>query len=135
MTNWIIGHTERFKAAVTERSISNWTSFFGTSDIGYFFVEEEVRGVPLERSQHYVENSRITYVHNVKTPVLIIHSEEDYRCPIQQGEQLFVSLKKLRKETKMLRFPEENHELSRSGKPNHRTERLSQINGWFKKHL
>jgi len=135
MTNWIIGHTERFKAAVTERSISNWTSFFGTSDFGYFFAEEEVGGVPLERSQHYVENSPITYVHNVKTPVLIIHSEEDYRCPIEQGEQLFVSLKKLRKETKMLRFPEENHELSRSGKPNHRTERLSQINGWLKKHL
>ena len=135
MTNWIIGHTDRFKAAVTERSISNWTSFFGTSDIGYFFAEEEVGGVPWERFQHYVENSPITYVHNVKTPVLIIHSEEDYRCPIEQGEQLFVSLKKLRKETMMLRFPEENHELSRSGKPNHRTERLSQISGWFKKHL
>jgi dipeptidyl aminopeptidase/acylaminoacyl peptidase len=135
MTNWIIGHTTRFKAAITERSISNWTSFFGTSDIGYFFAQEEVGGVPWERLQHYIENSPITHVHNVKTPVLIIHSEEDYRCPIEQGEQLFVSLKKLGREATMLRFPEENHELSRSGKPNHRTERLDHIIKWFKHYL
>jgi dipeptidyl aminopeptidase/acylaminoacyl peptidase len=135
MTNWIIGHTDRFKAAVTERSISNWNSFFGTSDIGHFFAQEEVGGVPWENSQHYNENSPITYVQNVKTPVLIIHSEEDYRCPIEQGEQLFVSLKKQRKEAVMLRFPDENHELSRSGRPKHRIERLNQITEWFKKHL
>jgi dipeptidyl aminopeptidase/acylaminoacyl peptidase len=135
MTNWIVGHTDRFKAAVTERSISNWYSFFGSSDIGYFFAEEEVGGTPWENVQHYVENSPITYVRNVKTPVLIIHSEEDYRCPIEQGEQFFVALKKLRKEALMLRFPEENHELSRSGKPEHRIERLNQIDNWFKKHL
>jgi dipeptidyl aminopeptidase/acylaminoacyl peptidase len=135
MTNWIVGHTDRFKAAVTERSISNWYSFFGSSDIGYFFAEEEVGGMPWENVQHYVENSPITYVRNVRTPVLIIHSEEDYRCPIEQGEQFFVALKKLRKEASLLRFPEENHELSRSGKPKHRIERLNQINNWFKKHL
>jgi dipeptidyl aminopeptidase/acylaminoacyl peptidase len=135
MTNWIVGHTNRFKAAVTQRSISNWNSFFGSSDIGYFFTEEEVGGVPWENMQHYAENSPITYVQNVKTPVLIIHSEEDYRCPIEQGEQFFVALKKLRKEAVMLRFPEENHELSRSGKPRHRVERLSHINNWFKKYL
>lgn len=135
MTNWIVGHTNRFKAAVTERSISNWYSFFGSSDIGYFFAEEEVGGMPWENVQHYVENSPITYVRNVRLPVLIIHSEEDYRCPIEQGEQFFVALKKLRKEASLLRFPEENHELSRSGKPEHRIERLNQINNWFKKHL
>ena len=135
MTNWIIGHTTRFKAAITERSISNWTSFFGTSDIGHFFAEEEVGGVPWERLHHYIENSPITYVNNMKTPVLIIHSEADYRCPIEQGEQLFVSLKKLGKETTMLRFPDENHELSRSGKPNHRIERLARITDWFKHYL
>ena len=135
MTNWIIGHTDRFKAAVSERSISNWNSFFGTSDIGYYFAEEEVGGVPWERSQHYAQNSPITYVRDVKTPVLIIHSEEDYRCPIEQGEQLFAALKKLMKETVMLRFPGENHELSRSGKPNHRITRLNYISDWFKKHI
>lgn len=91
--------------------------------------------MPWENVQHYVENSPITYVRNVRTPVLIIHSEEDYRCPIEQGEQFFVALKKLRKEASLLRFPEENHELSRSGKPEHRIERLNQINNWFKKHL
>jgi len=135
MTNWIVGHTDRFKAAVTQRSISNWQSFFGSSDIGYYFAEDEVGGVPWENFQHYVENSPITYVKNVKTPLLIIHSEEDYRCPIEQGEQLFVALKKLKKETMMVRFPGENHELSRSGKPKHRIERLNHITGWFKKHL
>jgi len=135
MTNWIIGHTDRFKAAVSERSISNWNSFFGTSDIGYYFAEEEVGGVPWERPQHYAQNSPITYVRDVKTPVLIIHSEEDYRCPIEQGEQLFVALKKLMKETMMLRFPGENHELSRSGKPDHRIARLNHISDWFKRHI
>jgi acylaminoacyl-peptidase len=71
----------------------------------------------------------------VKTPLLIIHSEEDYRCPIEQGEQLFVALKKLRKEVVMVRFPAENHELSRSGKPKHRIENLNHITHWFKEHL
>ena len=135
MTNWIIDHTDRFKAAVSERFISNWNSFFGTSDIGYYFAEEEVGGVPWEKPQHYAQNSPITYVRDVKTPVLIIHSEEDYRCPIEQGEQLFVALKKLKKETMMLRFPEENHELSRSGKPNHRIARLNHISEWFKQYV
>lgn len=135
MTNWIVGHTDRFKAAVTQRSISNWYSFFGSSDIGYYFAEEEVGGVPWDNLQHYVENSPITYAKNVKTPLLIIHSEEDYRCPIEQGEQLFVALKKLHKETMMVRFPGESHELSRSGKPRHRIENLNYIVNWFREHL
>jgi len=135
MTNWVVGHTDRFKAAVTMRSISNWYSFFGTSDIGYYFAEEEVGGIPWENLEHYIENSPITYAQKIKTPMLIIHSEEDYRCPIEQGEQLFVALKKLRKETKMIRFPGENHDLSRSGKPRHRIERLNHIVNWFKKYL
>lgn len=135
MTNWIVGHTDRFKAAVTQRSISNWYSFFGTSDIGYYFADEEVGGTPWENLQHYVENSPMTYVRSVKTPLLIIHSEEDFRCPIEQGEQLFVALKQLRKEAMMVRFPAENHELSRSGKPRHRIERLNHIVNWFKKYV
>jgi dipeptidyl aminopeptidase/acylaminoacyl peptidase len=135
MTNWIVGHTDRFKAAVTQRSISNWVSFFGSSDIGYYFAEEEVGSVPWKNLQHYIDNSPITYVERIKTPLLIIHSEEDYRCPIEQGEQLFVALKKLRKETTMVRFPGENHELSRSGKPKHRIERLNHIVNWFKDHF
>jgi len=135
MTNWIVGHTARFKAAVTQRSISNWYSFFGTSDIGYYFAEEEVGGVPWDNLQHYLEESPITYAKNIKTPLLIIHSDEDYRCPIEQGEQLFVALKKLRKEAMMVRFPDENHELSRSGKPRHRIERLNHIVNWFRKYL
>jgi len=135
MTNWIIGHTDRFKAAVTERSISNCHSHFGTSDIGYYSVEEELGAVPWDNLQLYIEESPITYVKNIKTPVLVIHSEDDLRCAIEQGEQLFVALKKLRKETMMVRFSGENHELSRSGRPRHRIERLNHIVNWFKKHL
>ena len=91
--------------------------------------------MPWKNLQHYIDNSPITYVERIKTPLLIIHSEEDYRCPIEQGEQLFVALKKLRKETTMVRFPGENHELSRSGKPKHRIERLNHIVNWFKDHF
>jgi acylaminoacyl-peptidase len=135
MTNWIVGHTDRFRAAVTQRSISNWGSFYGTSDIGYYFADEEVGGEPWRNLDHFWEKSPMKYVENIKTPLLIIHSEEDYRCPMEQAEQLFVALKRLKKETMLVRFPGENHELSRSGKPRHRIERLNHILGWFKKHL
>ncbi|MFH0848391.1 MAG: S9 family peptidase [archaeon] len=135
MTNWIVGHTNRFKAAVTQRSISNWISFYGTSDIGYYFADEEVGAEPWNNTEHFWEVSPLKYAENIKTPLLIIHSEEDYRCPIEQGEQLFVALKRLKRETMLVRFPGESHELSRSGKPRHRIESLTHIIDWFNKHL
>ncbi len=135
MTNWIVGHTDRFKAAITDRSISNWISFYGTSDIGYYFAVEEIGGEPWRNLAHHWDKSPIKYVEKIKTPLLLIHSEEDYRCPIEQAEQLFVALKALRRETVLIRFPGENHELSRSGKPKHRIERLNHMIGWFKTHL
>ncbi|HCG29019.1 MAG TPA: hypothetical protein DEU95_04580, partial [Chloroflexi bacterium] len=79
--------------------------------------------------------SPITYVKDMTTPLLIVHSEEDYRCPIEQGEQVFISLKKLGREVEFVRFPNENHNLSRTGKPKHRIERLEHIVGWFDRHL
>jgi len=131
MTNWIVGHTNRFKAAVTQRSISNWISFYGVSDIGYYFTEWQIDGD--FRDVHKLwKHSPLAYIDNVETPLLILHSEKDYRCPIEQAEQLYISLKRLGKETKFVRFPEENHELSRSGKPSLRKSRLDYIVEWFR---
>lgn len=135
MTNWIVGHTDRFKAAVSQRGISNWASFFGTSDIGYFFNPEHVGGLPWANPDLYREKSPLTYVEQIKTPLLLIHSEQDLRCPIEQAEQLFVYLKRLGREAVLARFPEETHELSRSGSPNRRMERLRLITDWFTERL
>ena len=135
MTNWIVGHTDRFKAACTQRCISNWVSFFGSSDIGWRFSQAEIGGLPWQDLEEYWKRSPLAYVDNIKTPLLIVHSEEDWRCPIEQAEQLFVALKWLGRETEFYRFPSENHELSRSGKPKHRIERLNAIVGWFERHV
>lgn len=135
MTNWLVGHTDRFRSAVTQRSISNWTSMYGTSDIGPWFVERELAGMPWGDFDALWRQSPIRYVENVVTPLLIVHSEEDYRCPIEQGEQLFTALKRLGKaETELFRVPGEGHELSRSGRPDRRIERLEAIVGWFERH-
>jgi dipeptidyl aminopeptidase/acylaminoacyl peptidase len=135
MTNWIVTHTTRFKAAVTMRSISNWVSFFGTSDIGWTFGRREMLGTPWDNEEEFMAKSPIRYVKNVKTPTLIIHSEEDYRCPMEQGEQFYTALKYLGVPTEFVRFPGENHELSRSGKPKHRQARLEHILRWFETYL
>jgi dipeptidyl aminopeptidase/acylaminoacyl peptidase len=138
MTNWIVGHTDRYKAAVTQRSISNWYSFHGTSDIGWMTLptHELINGKdPWDDLELCMEKSPITYVKNIKTPLLIIHSEADYRCPMEQGEQLFIALKKLGKTTEFVRFPDEPHGLSRTGKPKHRVERLQHIVRWFDRYL
>jgi dipeptidyl aminopeptidase/acylaminoacyl peptidase len=137
MTNWIVGHTDRFKAAVTQRSVTNLISFVGTSDFGYLFNYElgDFPWTGEEALKKYLHHSPIWYVKNIKTPLLIIHAEEDYRCPISQAEELFVALKVLGREVKLVRFPNENHELSRSGKPKHRIERLKHIVKWFEEKL
>lgn len=134
MTNWIVGHTDRFKAAVTQRSISNWISFFGVSDIGYYFSEWQ-HGAVMDDVEGLWDISPLKYAANVNTPLLILHSEKDFRCPIEQAEQLFITLKHMGKETVFVRFPEADHNLSRTGKPNLRIERLNQITGWFGKYL
>ncbi|MBC8223572.1 S9 family peptidase [Candidatus Bathyarchaeota archaeon] len=138
MTNWIVGHTDRYKAAITMRSISNWYSFHGTSDIGWMTLptHELVNGKdPWDDPKLCMEKSPITYVKNMVTPMLIIHSEEDHRCPMEQGEQLYIALKKLGRTTEFVRFPDEPHGLSRDGKPKHRRERLQHIVRWFDRYL
>lgn len=135
MTNWIVGHTNRFKAAVTQRSISNWLSFYGVSDIGYFFTKWELGENLLDDPEKLWDFSPLKYADKVETPLLILHGEQDLRCPVEQGEQLFIALKHLRKDVEFVRFPGANHELSRSGKPNMRIARLNHICRWFEKYL
>ncbi|WP_096155209.1 S9 family peptidase [Bacillus sp. FJAT-45066] len=135
MTNWIVGHSDRFKAAVTQRSISNWISFYGVSDIGYYFSEWEVGGDMGEKMEKLWNHSPLKYVNNINTPLLILHGERDYRCPIEQAEQLFITLKRQGKTTKFVRFPGANHELSRSGDPALRIHRLEYIKDWFVSYL
>jgi dipeptidyl aminopeptidase/acylaminoacyl peptidase len=135
MTNWIIGHTDRFKAAITDRCVSNLYSMYGTSDIGFTFGEYEFSGKPWEDLKQYEKYSPITYVEQMTTPLLIVHSEQDYRCPIEQGEQLFVFLKRLGRTVEFVRFPNENHELSRAGQPKHRVQRLEYNLDWWGRYL
>lgn len=134
MTNWIVGHTNRFKAAVTQRSISNWISFRGVSDIGYYFTDWQILA-GLDDLDKLWHHSPLKYAKNVETPLLILHGEEDIRCPIEQAEQLFIELKYHGKETEFVRFPSSSHELSRSGKPSLRLARLEQITGWFDQYI
>lgn len=134
MTNWIVSHTNMFKAAVTQRSVTNFISMFGSSDIG-FMLDREIKGKPWIDFEHWWDRSPIKYVKNVKTPLLIIHSEKDLRCPLEQGGQLFISLRKLRRKVEMVLFPDEPHGLSRGGRPDRRLARLGRIVGWFDKHL
>lgn len=134
MTNWIVGHTDRFKAAVTQRSISSLETFFGASDIGPWSVELW-GGAPWEQREKYAFHSPLTYVQNIHTPLLIIHSDLDLRCPIVEAEQLFAALKWLRRDVEFLRFEGQNHDLSRGGHPRLRIERLNAIADWFTDHI
>ena len=135
MTNWIIGHTNRFKAAASQRSISNWISKFGTTDIGYYFVEDQQAATPWSDVEKLWFHSPMKYADKVITPTLFIHSEEDYRCWLPEGIQMFTSLKYHGVDSRLCMFRGETHELSRSGKPKHRIRRLEEISNWFNKYL
>jgi dipeptidyl aminopeptidase/acylaminoacyl peptidase len=135
MTNWAIGHTKRFRAAVTDRSIASWASFWGTSDIGPYFTEDQVGGDPWNAEEKLLNDSPLRYAPNVETPLLLVHSMEDYRCWMVEGLEFFTALKKLGKEAELVLFPAENHDLSRIGKPKHRLSRLNHYIRWFDEHL
>ncbi|MGD0478187.1 MAG: S9 family peptidase [Nitrososphaerales archaeon] len=135
MTNWAIGHTTRFRAAVTDRCITSWTSFWGTSDIGPYFTEDQVGGDPWGSEEKLRNDSPLSYAPKVETPLLVVHSMEDYRCWMVEGLEFFTALKKLGKEAEMVLFPGENHDLSRVGKPKHRASRLGHYIRWFDTHL
>lgn len=135
MTNWLIGHTNEFCAAVTMRSVVNLLSFFG-HDFGFAMGREFV-GDWWEKDnfRFYWNMSPLRYVTRVRTPLLIIHSEQDLRCPVGQAEELFAALKRLGRDVEMVRFPGESHELSRHGTPRRREMRLEFIVGFLKRHL
>lgn len=133
MTNWIIGHTNRFRAAASQRSISNWISMFNTTDIGYYFADDQNFSSPWDNQEKLWWHSPLKYADQVKTPTLFIHSEEDYRCWLTEGLQMFTALKYHNVDSRLCLFKGENHELSRSGKPKHRLRRLTEIDEWFDK--
>jgi dipeptidyl aminopeptidase/acylaminoacyl peptidase len=134
MTSWIVGHTKRFKAAVSERAVNHLVSAFGSSDVFWIF-ERQFGGPMWENVDAWLRMSPATYAREIETPLLVVHSENDLRCNVEQGEHLFTLLRLLGKETEMLRFPGESHELSRSGSPAHRVQRFEAILEWFGRYL
>jgi dipeptidyl aminopeptidase/acylaminoacyl peptidase len=134
MTSWIVSHTKRFKAACSERAVNNMLSEFGSSDFGWF--HRAYTGVwPFEDVEPYLAQSPTTYAAEITTPLLILHSENDLRCNIEQAEHLFTILRLLDRDVEFVRFPAESHELSRSGSPFHRVTRLEIVVDWFDRYL
>jgi dipeptidyl aminopeptidase/acylaminoacyl peptidase len=132
MTTWIAGHEgDRFKAAISERAVNAIDSFTGSSDIGWFFGSDLYGGTP----EDWHRQSPLTYVDDINIPMLIIHSEQDWRCPIEQAQRLYVALRNKGKTAEMLVFPGEGHELSRSGLPSHRIARFEAILDWFDRYV
>jgi acylaminoacyl-peptidase len=134
MTNWIVGQTERFAAAAAMRSISNLVSNYAQHDIAPWAVEE-MGAPPWEVLDELWRRSPIRYADRIRTPLLLLHSEMDLRCPISQADELFGALRLLGREVELVRFPGESHDLSRSGRPDRRVERLHRIAGWFERYL
>jgi dipeptidyl aminopeptidase/acylaminoacyl peptidase len=135
LTNWVVTQTNRFGAAVSQRDISDWTNFWYTADFT-LFRETWFRKPPFQDPEDFARRSPITHVEQIQTPLAFITSDEDWRTPASAGsEPLFRALKYLRRPTAMVRFPNEHHDLSRSGKPWHRVERLQHIVWWFDKWL
>ncbi len=129
MTTWVVGHDHRFAAAVSERAVNDWYSMQGTSDIGPWFNPAYLgdRAVIEDDVEAVMRQSPLAYARHIRTPLLILHAEDDLRCPISQAEQLFVVLKRLDRDVEFVRFPDENHEMSRSGRPSHRVDRFQVI--------
>ncbi len=134
MTSWIVGHTDRFKAAVSERAVNSFVSMWGSSDVGWD-MKGYLGAFLYEDTEAYLKVSPLTYAEAITTPLLILHSENDLRCPIEQGEQLFTTLRLLKRPVEMVRFPAESHELTRSGSPLHRVQRFELVLEWFDRFL
>ena len=135
MTVWIIGHTDRFKAAVSQRCVSNLISMWGSSDFNWSFQEIFDDKAPYENLDVLWQCSPIKHIGTAKTPTLVIHSMQDLRCAIEQSEQVYVALKNLGVDTEFLMFPDSPHGVSRSGRTDRRVVRLEGISDWFKRYL
>jgi dipeptidyl aminopeptidase/acylaminoacyl peptidase len=134
LTNWVVTQTDRFAAAITQRCVSDWIAMWYSCDFA-MMTPTWFRKPPFEDPQEYLDRSPAFFASRIKTPLLVIHSEEDWRTPIGQGETMFRALLKQRKTTAMVRFPGESHELSRSGTPSRRVQNQKAIRGWFDRHL
>ena len=135
MTNWIIGHTNRFRCACSQRSIANFISMFGTGDTNYRFPVWDFETKPWTDASRYWEHSPLKYADKAVTPTLFINSENDFRCPISEGMQMFSALKYHGVEAKLCIFKGEGHELSRGGKPVNRINRIKEITSWWNRYL
>ena len=135
LTSWIVGHDHRFRAACAERSLTNFLSYAPVSDIGAWFAKAYFDVDHVSDPDELWLRSPVAYAADIRTPLLLLHSENDLRCPINQAEDLFLRLKLLGREVELVRFPGESHELSRSGAPRHRVERMEIILEWFERHL
>jgi len=133
MTNWVVTHSDRFRAGATQRCVSNLASFSLVSDIGRHFTRDYMGGQLWEVPEVLTRNSPITYITQCKTPLFIEHEEEDHRCPMEQSEQVYNALTALGVPTELVRYPKESHGMSRDGGPQHRVDRLTRIAGWFKR--
>ncbi|MDQ2070262.1 S9 family peptidase [Natronospira bacteriovora] len=135
LTAWTVTQTDRFAAAAAQRSVMNWHSFVGTADMNLFFVERWFPAPPWEDPMHYIQRSPLAHVDRVDTPMLLIHSEEDWRTPLEQTQQFYAQLRMQGKTARLVIFPEASHGLSRGGRPSQRIERLNHIREWFDDHL
>jgi dipeptidyl aminopeptidase/acylaminoacyl peptidase len=135
MTSWLLGHSKRFAAGVSMRAVNEFATEFAVSDI-HRWIGEEIGAPWTDGGRGLFERSPMRAAHEIDVPLLIDHSDRDYRCPIDQGEQLFTLLRVLgRKNVEFVRFTGDGHELSRSGKPRNRVLRLRAIAHWFIRHL
>jgi dipeptidyl aminopeptidase/acylaminoacyl peptidase len=134
MTSWIVGHTNRFQAACSERGVNQMVSMYGSSDIGWAFKGYHGEFVH-DNVDMYLQFSPWTYAKEIETPLLILHSEQDLRCNVEQAEQLFTTLRLLGRDVELVRFPAESHELTRSGNPAHRVQRFELLLEWFDRYL
>lgn len=135
MTNWVIGHTDRFKAAASQRSISNYFTKCLTTDIGHYHNLTQMETDPWAGSDVFWDHSPLKYANNAKTPTVFIHSDHDFRCWMSEGIQMYNALKQNGVDAKICLFKDENHELSRSGKPENRISRLKEMGDWFETYL
>ncbi len=135
MTNWAVSHSDRFKAGVTMRCVANMATMFGVSDIGWSLTIDELSATPWDDLDRLMRFSPITYVKNIHTPLLILHSDNDLRGPLEQSQQMYSALKFLGETTRMVIFEGQSHDLSRTGHPRSRVRRLNEIVGWFAQYI
>ncbi|WP_252903930.1 alpha/beta hydrolase family protein [Secundilactobacillus oryzae] len=136
MTTWTVGHTDRFNAAVAQRSVTNWISMYGYSDIGFYFNRQELRADLFEEGgvEKYWKMSPLAYAHNVKTPLRLLHGEWDMRCPIGQSEEFYTAVKQTGTDVDFIRYPQAFHGVSRDGFPNLRLQRIKDMDEWFSRY-